>query len=159
MTTSPPSGANVVAPLQTVRIIYGSLIAGAAMFALAAGLITEWGAEPLYAAESTPGLFTAVWAALALGSIPVVLFFRDRAAKAAGIDEPYRVDRPAGDPMAVQTALIIAWAAVEGAALFGIISFMMYGGTELLLGTVLAAAVGWGLGFPKSSYFEDARSA
>lgn len=154
MTTSRSTGNEQAPPLLTARIIYGSLIAGVVMFTVVAGVMTGWGADPMFAEQPALGLFSAVWVALALGSIPLVLLFRGRAERAAGIDQPYQEAGSTPDPGAVQTPLVVAWAVVEGPALFGVIAFMMYGSAELLLGTLAAAAIGWGLGFPRRAYFE-----
>lgn len=153
------SGPQQPSPQQAAliaRVIYLALIGGVCTFAVVAVAATEWGAAGTRAADAPP-VFSYVWAALAIGSFPLVLLFRGKARKAAGLDDSRMGRERAIDPVQVQTNLFVSWALVEGPALFGVVIFFLFARLDILAYALAIAAVGWALTFPSREYFEAER--
>lgn len=153
MTARAPADRSPEQSAFVAKIIYLSLVGGVLVFAVVAGVATEWGARGVRGAA--PPIFPWVWAALAVGTFPVVLLFRGRARKAAGLDARRTVAERTVDPLQVQTNLVISWALIEGPALFGVVTFFLFGRVDVLAYALAVAAVGWGLTFPSTEYFGD----
>jgi hypothetical protein len=125
-------------PQRMSLLIWASLLSGVLFFVAFAWFVTDGGAsaEP----ESLLGsvqLDLAVWGMLAVGGFFGSLHFRRQgveAVEAARREGATYDDLPLGT---LQTQLIVAWALLEGPALFGGVIFMVTGNT-----TLLAAALG-----------------
>ncbi|MBW3552396.1 MAG: hypothetical protein KY466_02735 [Gemmatimonadetes bacterium] len=153
MTTTRPA-----ASVGAARAIAASLIAGVTTFALVAwSMVGERGPQSPDAAATGPVIYA--WAVLACGAlIAAMLVWRTRITPRLESPRGPRKDEP-GRQAALQSALIVVWALLEGAALFGVVVYFLYGATFPLAGGLLLVWLGIGLTFPRSEWFPRSTGA
>lgn len=126
--------------LLTLRIIGGSMGMGVTLFALVSWF-THQEASPVNPAGDTALMFNIMVALAAAAAVAALVFWRarvsplvDRRAGAAEEETGDWLDRFA----LLQTNLIILWALLEGASLFTVVVYFLYGITTAgVLGMVL----------------------
>lgn len=140
--------------LLTFRIIGFALGLGVTLFAGVSTFIHLTG-RPAAAGEVASIMTTAMIGVAAAAVIGAIIFWRARVAPL--IESPSTGDWRTR-AMALQTAVIIVWALVEGAAFFAEVVYFLYG--DLLAG-VLGLVLIWvalGLTWPRSSWLASGRS-
>jgi F0F1-type ATP synthase membrane subunit c/vacuolar-type H+-ATPase subunit K len=135
--------------LRVTRIIGLALAAGVTLFAL-----VTWGLQRENATSGTgdASLFFTVWVAFAAASaVGATLFWRIRVAPILEGSPP--APGPARRIEALQTGLIICWALIEGAALFGVVVYLLFGNATAGAGAVALMWIALALTWPKREWF------
>jgi F0F1-type ATP synthase membrane subunit c/vacuolar-type H+-ATPase subunit K len=147
------STATPEAALRVMRMIGLALGAGVTMFAVAAWVIQPGAA----ATPSDPPLMLYLWIAmattLAAGSLVV---WRGRvvphlASASGGADWRERADR-------IQAGLVITWALVETAALFGVVVYFLDGQVLPIAAGVALMWVALAMTWPRAEWLEPERA-
>lgn len=149
-----------VEPIRMARILATALAMGVLGFYLVAWFVTAGGTRPM-APDMLGGnhdLALWIWAAIALGGFAGALMFRGRAlapTERHGALGATQAVTPAG---LVQTNLLVAWAMLEGPALFAGVIFLMLGSVRILWLAAIVYFIGFAITFPRAEWFGiDAR--
>lgn len=140
------------AGLGAARAIAAALIGGVTTFAVVAWL--EGGGEAARPADAhAAGTMLWAWAAAASAAIvAATALWRTRVAPLIESPRGAREDGPDG-AAALQTGLVLVWAILEGAALFGVLVYYLFGTPLALAGGLLLVWLGIGITFPRSDWF------
>lgn len=138
---------------RQARVVVGALMTGVVLFyAVILGYVAFFGVEPT-APGISPALALTIWAVVAVGTFPMALLFRNRAAALS--DELRRSDR-APEPTElgnVNSNAIVAAALLEGPALLAGAMTFMTGDTRLLVYGGLVFLIGMVVAFPRAEWY------
>lgn len=147
---SRPAGPHAVA-----RLIALALLAGVALFAMVAVFALPGAVGPL--APGVARTLTLVWYGLAAAAL--LGWWLLRARVLSGVAPAARA-RGAGDgPERTLQLLILGWALLEGAALFGVTLYLLGAGTAPLVGGLAIMALGIAASWPRPEWFPAAGRA
>lgn len=128
------------------------LLGGVATYAIVAVFALREAIDPL--APGVVRTLTWVWYGVAAAALLGWWLFRGRA---IGDAAPAARARGAGSgPQATLQLLILGWALLEGAALFGITLYLLGGGTAPLAGGLAIMALGIAASWPRPEWFPAA---
>ena len=140
------------ASLGAARAIAAALIGGVTTFAVVAWV--ESGGEGVRPGDAAAAR-TMLWAWAAAASAAIVVASVIWRRKVAPLIESPRGARGQGPRgvAALQTSLVAVWAVLEGAALFGVVVYYVFGPPLAVAGGLLLVWMGIGLTFPRSDWF------
>lgn len=144
--------------LLSARLIALSMTLGVIFLWVVGWVVTGGGTEGLASGgELSPGLLFLIWAALAVPGFGAALVFRGRAMAALSGEAGGGGTGASGDPTSVaQTHLIIAWALLEGPALFSGVFYLLTAEGQFVLAGALVFLVGMAISFPRREWYEEA---
>src|SRR5690554_5287365 len=142
--------------LLRARVIYMAMIFGVVLMWIVIFVVLSGMNESESILDGTIALLLVI--VISLGAFAAALFFRSRAAAAAGTagSAPNQSQK---DVSAVYTNLIVAWALLEGPALMAAVLFMLTNTTAVLLVGAVVFLTGYWMTFPKAEWFEDEQVA
>ena len=149
--------ADIERAYTTTRGLVGSLITGQLIFAGVAWFLTRSGARVSENIPITHPLVLA-WVLVAAGSLFGALFFRRQIPGPHDRPDVLQRARERKDtPGTVQTRVITMWALLEGAGLFGLVVYFLFGRPIVLYAALTYIAVVGLLFFPRRKWFDSLR--
>lgn len=141
------------ATVRVSRIIAASLIGGVTFFAIIAWLVVQESGPQASDPAAGPVMLYA-WAGVAFASLSAAAVLW-RLKVSPLIEDPRRgaPGAAAAHNEALQTALIITWALLEGPALFGVVVYLLFGSDTAFGAGLLLVWLGIGLTFPRAGWF------
>lgn len=144
---------NAATMLRTARVLHTALVAGPLAFALVALWLQRGMAAADFDAD-TQRLLRYVWMAAAVGSLLLALnLWRTRVAPHI---EAIAGGETAEPPQELLSGLILVWALIEGAALFGLVMYLVTGLSSVWIGSVVLILGNAVFGRPRTEWFEPA---
>ena len=146
------------ATVRVSRIIAASLIGGVTLFAIIAWLVVQESGPQASDPAAGPVMLYA-WAGVAFASVSAAAVLW-RLKVSPLIEEPRRggPGASAAHDEALQTALIITWALLEGPALFGLVVYLLTAWIPAYAGGLLLGWLGIGLTFPRTAWYRNGRA-
>ena len=139
------------------RLIAGFMIGGITVFAIVAWVLVQR-SGPM-GDPATADVLRMAWPPVALAAVAAaIVLWRARVTPLlARTPAPGQPD-PDGHDSALQTALIIHWALMEGPALFGLVVYLLTAWIPAYAGGLLLGWLGIGLTFPRTGWYRNSRA-
>lgn len=140
--------------LATTRLIAAALIGGVTVFAVVAWVMVQADGPMSASPAGGADVMLYAWAAASLAAVAAaVVLWRLKVSPL--LESPRSTEAAPGRDMELQTGLIMTWAILEGAALFGVVVYLLHGVLLPYAVGLLLVWLGIGLTFPRSGWFRE----